>query len=541
PPAVEAPETASLGSAADLKRALIVRLEAAGGRVTPGMVERAYRQLLKERELRETIGAISATGARLHYVALDVTDAAAFGALIEQIYEVYGRLDGILHGAGIIEDKLVRDKTPESFTRVVRTKTRSAFVLSRHVRPETLRFAVFFSSVAGRFGNRGQADYAAANEIVSRLAVLLQRTWAARVCAIAWAPWDKLGMVSPELKREFARRGVELLTPSAGRRALWQEIQQGRRAAAEVVIGGHAATPLTTGHSRERLPLLKGSNREVRPDGTRFERIIDPSTDLYLNDHRLDGHPVLPLAFATELMAEAGQAAWPELQVVAVRDLQLLKGLVIDAPLPVVITVRSAVHSSDDGLTEVDVEITTPTIAPLLRYRSVVQLSANPAPPTGFEEPAWPLAPLSKTIDRAYRDWTFHGPLFQRVTAIAGICDDAVLGTIYSSSAIPALAGVDRPDWIIDPFVFDCALQLLLIWSRATADKTALPSRFGRFTRYGSLADQPLTTYVAVESLAGGHALRSDVHFVDARGQIVGVLSGMEANCTRALNRLGQS
>ena len=65
--------------------------------------------------------------------------------------------------------------------------------------------------------------------------------------------------------------------------------------------------------------------------------------------------------------------------------------------------------------------------------------------------------------------------------------------------------------WIIDPFVFDAALQLLLIWSRAQNDKTALPSRFRSFRRYGSLSDTPLTAYVAVESLAGGHALKSDV------------------------------
>jgi hypothetical protein len=100
------------------------------------------------------------------------------------------------------------------------------------------------------------------------------------------------------------------------------------------------------------------------------------------------------------------------------------------------------------------------------------------------------------------------------------------------------MAGVPRADWIIDPFVFDAALQLLLIWSRCHNDKTALPSRFGAFRRYGALSDRTLTCHIRVEERAGGHALVSHVCFVDPGGRLVAVLEGMEANCSVALNRL---
>jgi len=238
-------------------------------------------------------------------------------------------------------------------------------------------------------------------------------------------------------------------------------------------------------------------------------------------------------------MAEAAQAAWPDLRVVAVRNLQLFKGIVVDtAPLPSVVTVRSGVHSQDADLTEVDVDISTPSLKPPLRYSCVVQMAARASEVPVFDVPAWPLIPLSKSLEGAYRDWTFHGPLFQRVTEIAGIGVDAMVGTVYSSSTLPVLLGVSRPEWIIDPFVFDAALQLLLIWSRARNDKTALPSRFRSFTRYSQLSDQPLTCYVAVQSLAAGHALKSHVHFVDQTGRLLAVLDTMEASCTGALNRL---
>src|SRR5262249_35748016 len=158
----------------------------------------------------------------------------------------------------------------------------------------------------------GQSDYAAANEVVGRLAVLLSRRWSGRVCSIAWAPWDKRGMVSQELKHEFRRRGVALVSPEAGRRLFLTEIQQPGGADAEIVVGG-AGPPLAPNDqpasraeqtrsvaapSGDPLPLMKHACREAAGSEIRFRRLIDPCVDRYLHDHRLDGRPVFPLAVA---------------------------------------------------------------------------------------------------------------------------------------------------------------------------------------------------------------------------------------------------
>jgi NAD(P)-dependent dehydrogenase (short-subunit alcohol dehydrogenase family) len=154
------------------------------------------------------------------------------------VYEEYGRLDGVIHGAGVIEDKLIEQKDPDSFQRVFSTKADGAFLLARLLRFDQLRFLIFFSSVAGRFGNRGQGDYAAANEVLSKLAYQLDRKHAARVVAIDWGPWAAGGMVSPELARQFAERGVPLISRDAGVRMFDQELRLGRKGEAEVVVGG---------------------------------------------------------------------------------------------------------------------------------------------------------------------------------------------------------------------------------------------------------------------------------------------------------------
>jgi NAD(P)-dependent dehydrogenase (short-subunit alcohol dehydrogenase family) len=131
---------------------------------------------------------------------------------------------------------LIEDKSPDSFDRVFNTKVSGAFVLARTLRPDT-RFLVFFSSVAGCFGSRGQADYAAANEVLNKLALYLDARWQGRVVALNWGPWEGPGMVSEHVRRQFAERGVLMITPEAGKRALGRELRYGRKGEVEVVLG----------------------------------------------------------------------------------------------------------------------------------------------------------------------------------------------------------------------------------------------------------------------------------------------------------------
>ena len=243
PPPDEAAETAGIAAPKELKAALMNQMRGRGETVTPALVERAYARLMGEREIRANLTALRKLGAKVSYHPVDVRDEKAFGSFIDDIYSSFGRLDGVIHGAGVIEDKLVLDKTPESFDRVFDTKVDSAFILSRKLRPESLKFLVFFSSVSGRFGNRGQGDYAAANEILNKVAICLDRAWPGRVVAINWGPWDTDGMVSAEVRKQFAERGVELISPAVGLRRLEEELKYGRRGEAEVVIGGAGWQP----------------------------------------------------------------------------------------------------------------------------------------------------------------------------------------------------------------------------------------------------------------------------------------------------------
>jgi acyl transferase domain-containing protein/NAD(P)H-dependent flavin oxidoreductase YrpB (nitropropane dioxygenase family)/NAD(P)-dependent dehydrogenase (short-subunit alcohol dehydrogenase family) len=237
PEGPEPADTAGLVEPGDLKAALLARSRREGRPAPLAGVEAAYRRLLRDREIRTSLDGLRAAGARVHYHSADVRSENDFGVVLAEVRRRFGRLDGVIHGAGVIQDKRIRDKTPESFDHVFGTKVDSAHILARHLRFDELKFCVFFSSVAGRFGNVGQTDYAAANEVLSKLAHELDRRGSCRVVAVAWGPWSGIGMVS-ELQEHLGRRGLEMIPADVGPGLLVDELLRGPKGDCEVVIAG---------------------------------------------------------------------------------------------------------------------------------------------------------------------------------------------------------------------------------------------------------------------------------------------------------------
>jgi acyl transferase domain-containing protein/NAD(P)H-dependent flavin oxidoreductase YrpB (nitropropane dioxygenase family)/NAD(P)-dependent dehydrogenase (short-subunit alcohol dehydrogenase family) len=217
PPASAGPSHSGISPAA-VRRLLIER-----GLRNPAEIEAETGRILREQERRTALDELRAVASSVRYHAVDVRDVPAVGAVVDDIYARHGRLDGVIHGAGVVEDRLVRDKAPDSFARVYDTKVAGARALAGRLRGD-VRFLALFGSVSGVFGNRGQADYSAANDALDSLARRWSGKLARRVVCIDWGPWAGAGMIGPELEREYARRGVRLIDPVAGTGCLLAEL-----------------------------------------------------------------------------------------------------------------------------------------------------------------------------------------------------------------------------------------------------------------------------------------------------------------------------
>jgi len=532
----EPSDTRHLISAEELRAALVERARRLDSRRTPTEIEAECRTILHVRELRATLAAVAEAGATAEYFQTDVRDPEAFGRLLDEIYERYGRIDGVVHGAGVIEDRLLLDKTPASFDRVLETKVLSTFVLARKLRQDSLRFLILFSSVAGRFGNAGQGDYAAANEFLNKVALHLDARWPGRVCALNWGPWLATGMVSPELRRRFEARGVRLIQVAAGRRALIHELERGRKGEVEVILGTGpwAVPPHADGAA---LALLDGAEPGPTSNGRLAATLtLEPDSDPLLRDHRLDGHAVLPAAVALELVAEAAQRSRPDCEVVEVRALRVLKGVVLDGE-PAALDVVAELRQTQGTEPEVEVTIAVPNGGGP-SYRATVVLASAAAPSTRSPPPLTDLRPLPLSVHEAYEQWLFQGPLFHGIEEVVGIGDDGIEAMLVPCSPDRAVPGTRAAAWIIDPIVVDSAFQLAILWARATEEMTPLPAGFRRFRRFAPLAGDRIRCRFYARSSLGGHILESDIAFLSPDGRLLGLIEGMEFACTRALNRL---
>lgn len=220
-------EPAAIAAAADpaaLRTALI-----AGGLRVPAEIEREIGRIEAVREVRDTVRRLTELGSQVRYHSVDMRDVEAVHRAVKEIHTEHGRLDGVVYAAGVIEDKLIAEKTAESFGRVYSTKVDGAKTLLEAVDglPNGPRFAVFFGSIAAVLGNRGQADYASANDALETLA----RQCAYRALTVHWGPWAPTGvnngMVTPELMRSYAKRGIKLIDPEEGALSLLRELAWG--------------------------------------------------------------------------------------------------------------------------------------------------------------------------------------------------------------------------------------------------------------------------------------------------------------------------
>jgi acyl transferase domain-containing protein len=224
----ESADTAAVRTLGDLRAVFVAR-----GNMPIRQSEKEVRRILTQRELSETMADASRYGSEVSYRTIDVLDTEAVRSLVKDVYQQYGRLDGVIYGAGVTVDQLVAKTTMESFRLVYATKVSGAAALLTALAdlPVPPRFAVLFGSVATVIGSRGQVGYAAANDALETLAHQWADQTGARGVTVHWGPWAPVGshagMVSPELERDFSRRGLALIDPEEGPMCLLRELAWG--------------------------------------------------------------------------------------------------------------------------------------------------------------------------------------------------------------------------------------------------------------------------------------------------------------------------
>ncbi|HEX5679420.1 MAG TPA: acyltransferase domain-containing protein, partial [Desulfobacterales bacterium] len=108
-PAAEPDWMQAIAEASAIKKALLEN-EFAGMPATPAEVERRLKLLVANREISRNLEALRAAGAGVHYHAVDVRDAGQVKRIIDAARTAHGPVRALIHGAGVLEDRLIADK-----------------------------------------------------------------------------------------------------------------------------------------------------------------------------------------------------------------------------------------------------------------------------------------------------------------------------------------------------------------------------------------------------------------------------------------------
>ena len=155
-------------------------------------------------------------GADVRIVAADVSQRQEVQRLIEQIDSTLPPLKGVVHAAGVLDDRMLLRQDWAGFERVMGPKISGAWHL--HQLTSDLDFFVMFSSSVGLIGAHGQANYSAANAFLDALAHFRQASGLSAL-SIAWGPWDNLGMTArmdPRDRERLSQIGLQPISAEDG-------------------------------------------------------------------------------------------------------------------------------------------------------------------------------------------------------------------------------------------------------------------------------------------------------------------------------------
>ena len=165
------------GAGRGIGRAIALALAAAGADV-------AVNDFADEAACAEVVGEIEKLGRKGLVVMADVGDEEQVGQMVERAEDGLGPLGIVVNNAGITRDNVVMMMDVRDFDAVISTHLRGTFLVSKAAARRMFRrrtgCIINLSSVVGRRGNAGQANYAAAKAGIIGLTKSLAKELGAR-------------------------------------------------------------------------------------------------------------------------------------------------------------------------------------------------------------------------------------------------------------------------------------------------------------------------------------------------------------------------
>ncbi|MDC8853231.1 type I polyketide synthase [Shewanella algae] len=507
-----------------LKAAAITALLAKGQKPSPKEVEALIKPLVNALEIHAALKRFEAIGASAEYLSLDVSNPDAVASTLAPI-QALAPISGLIHGAGVLADKHIADKTLAELELVTGTKVGGLSALLRALAPnkkaaEHLKLLALFSSAAGFYGNTGQSDYAMANEILNKTAHRLHHELpTTRVISFNWGPWDG-GMVNAALKQMFESRGVYVIPREAGAKLFAEAILA--RSEPQLLIGSSMQGP----GGKQGLNHIDVPEAQAGPQT--LSRSIKRQELALLEDHCIGGNPVWPTVCALQWMLQSAQSLFGgDWRAV---DYKLLKGVVFDSDEK---RLQLSLTLGTDGELQASISCDErpqyqATLLPLIQQPLMPQQASQPLAHVSMTEIGEGELQVRQGSEFYHSGALFHGPQLQAITEVLQF-DDQGLSCRYR---LPDAASSEDRALIQQ----DALLQAMLIWARLKYDAASLPSSLATLWQNALLPENDTGLIRLQVTKHSSRQLSADLALFNAEGQLQTGLENAKVTISKGLN-----
>ncbi len=502
---------------AQIKRALVSQN---GKNLSPKKIESEYRGILANREISANLKRIEALSAvKVYYHSVDVRNERQVKKMMDTIKKTHGPIAGVVHGAGVIADRRIEDKTDEMFDSVYETKVIGLQRILTLIDPTELKILALFSSSTGRFGRTGQVDYAVANEVLNKIGQLhAKQLQNCRVVSFNWGPWEG-GMVNPALRKVFAQEGVSLIPLAAGAEFFINEFSVNGVKPVEVVVLGPAERKLEISNVIASVPSEPKSSTACE---VVMKRTLSVKEYPVLKSHVLDGKAVMPMAMMIEFIGLTACHAHPGLNFIGFDDLKINSRLSLSEDESITVLMKAGKICRQMAQFFVPVQLCRQA-----DDNEVIHAHANILLGNKYESssanlnlPVMDRYPAKGNIYRQGR--LFHGEDLFGLEKIEGISVEGMAA--WSRSAPAPSAWIENPlrsNWLADPLVLDSSFQMMILWSLEFDQVPSLPVAIGNYRQYrANYPAEGVKIDIRINQKVGA-LVYADMEFSDQQGQIV--------------------
>lgn len=179
--------------------------------------------------IRKQLRRLEDAGSSAVYVQADITNKEEAEYVVKKAKTSYGKVNGVIQGAGIIRDSFLLNKSREEFDQVIRPKVLGTMWLNDAVEKENPDFFICFSSTSAVLGNVGQSDYAFGNSYMDHFMNMRSAQDSDTISlSLNWPLWKEVGMQVDERTVETMKKaGFYPLEKEEGKEAFAVALSSG--------------------------------------------------------------------------------------------------------------------------------------------------------------------------------------------------------------------------------------------------------------------------------------------------------------------------